>query len=196
MKKKLVKTHKKMNIWEVSACGIPMYPKAHKSFSLVKALTESEAPALVSEELNKEKDLMEDEETKPEGEAEAETKPETKPEGEEETAGETESDKPDTEAPAEAEAPEETKSAKTPLISKKIEKQLAALINQKIEKQMNVFMEKAFSQALKESQVPRGLVEEKIDVQVELKKKSIGELAIACGLFKEAPKMGSTLEIM
>ena len=199
MKEKLVKKiYKKMNIWEVSACGIPMYPKAHKSYSLVKALTESEEPVLVSEELNKENDSMGEEETKPEGEEEK------KPEGEEETPGETESEaKPEETEASDVETteakPEEAKSAKTPLISKKVETQLATLINQKVENQMSILMEKAFTQALKESQVPRGFVETEADIQKAMQEKlkdmSAGELAVACGLFKEAPKMGSTLEI-
>jgi len=196
--KKLKKLWGKIRLLETSAVGIPVYPAAHKSyFSLVKALRETEEPALVGDELNLEKDTMEGEEPeKPEEKSEGESEDSNSGSESEETTEKTETTEP--EKTEEPEKPEE-KSVKKPLISKKLEKQLATLINQKVENQMSILMEKAFNQALKESQVPRGLVEDKVDiqkaVQEKLKEMTPGELAVACGLFREAPQMGSTREI-
>lgn len=186
--KKLKKLWGKIRLLETSAVGIPVYPAAHKScFSLVKALSETEELVLVGDELNLEKEKMEGEPEKP--------KEPEKPEGEAEdsNSGSESEDKPETtEKKEETEAPE-------PEVEKSINKKLTALINKKVGDQVKVFMEKAFDQALKESQVPRGLVEEKADIQKAMKEKlksmSNGELAVAMGFFQETPVLGSTKEV-
>lgn len=196
IKKRLVKKWGRIKVLETSAVGLPVYPAAHRSYSLVKALRESEEPALVGDKLNIEEDSMEGEEpAKPEGEkpeGEAEDSNSGSSEEKTETTETTETEKTEPEAPAEGAAPTEQKSVKSLVISKKLEGQLAALINQKVENQMTVLMEKAFNQALKESQVPRGLVEDKVEIQKavqdKLKEMTPGELAIASGLFKETPE--------
>lgn len=183
---KLGKVWKKINIWEVSACGIPMYPKAHKSFSLVKALQESED--LVSDELNEEEKPMEDSE-----------KPEEKSEGEEDSGSESETseEKPaeeSAEAPAvePGEAPEETKEGEESEEAKKSIDGDAKILQDAIVK--------GFRIAIKEASTERGLVSEEKSLQEkmseELKTKSIGELAVMSGLFGKPPMIGSTREII
>ena len=170
MKKKLIKVHGKLNVWEVSACGIPMYPKAHKSFSLIKALRETEES---SDELNLEKKEMESEEPE---------KPEEKSEGESEDSESKESE--ETTETAEKEKTEEPETETDKSINFK---------------DLQNVISKGFQQAIKESRIERGLIETEVDIQKqmreELSKKSIGELAIMSGLFQEPPVMGSTREI-
>ena len=183
----LGKVWKRINIWEVSACGIPMYPKAHKSFSLVKALQESED--LVSDELNEGEKPMEDSE-KPE---------EEKTEGSEDSGSE--SEKPEEEKPAEApaeaaaEAPA-VKPGEAPEEAKEGEESEGGV--DKSAKVLQDAIVKGFRIAIKEAQTERGLVSEEKSVQEkmgeELKKKSIGELAVMSGLFQKPPVVGSTRE--
>ena len=169
----LTKVWKKMKIWEVSACGIPMYPMAHKAYSLNEALK-----GQVSDELNMEKKSMEDSE-------EAE-------EAEEENS-ESESEETSEEKPAEApavqpgEAPEEkSEEAETEKSVKGISDALQNAIV------------KGFRIAIKEAQTERGLVSNEKSVQEqmgeELNKKSIGELAVMSGLFQKPATIGATRE--
>jgi len=174
--KKLKKLWGKINLLETSAVGIPVYPSAHKSyFSLVKALSEMGEQALVGDELNLETKKME-------GEESAESKePEEKPEEE----SKEESKEPEEKAEESSESKSEETTETTETEEKEPEK-----------KSISTEDLTAIIKAVKEGLKPeRGLVEEKVDVQKELKKKSIGELAVMCGLFKEEPKMGSTLEV-
>lgn len=178
----LVKVWRKMKLWEISACGIPMYPKAHKSFSLIKALEGK------SDELNLEKKSMEDskkpEEVKEDSESESKEDAPEKPEK-----------KPEEAEPKEAPAVQPGESEAEKSVSTMINKKLSDLINQKVEEQMKDFMEKAFSDAIKVSKVPRGLVSEEEPtekaIKAELDKKSIGELAVMSGLFQKPAEIGS-----
>jgi len=173
----LAKVWKKINIWEVSACGIPMYPKAHKSFSLVKALQETED--LVSDELNVEEKPMEDSEEKTEdSESESEETSEATEEKSEEAKEETPA-----EAPAEEAKPEEKPEGEAEKSAKILQDAIV----------------KGFKTAIKEAQTDRGLVAPAKSIQEqmseELKKKSIGELAVMSGLFQKPPIVGSSLEM-
>jgi len=177
MNKALIKVWKKMKLWEVSACGIPMYPKAHKSFSLVKALQASED--LVSDELNLEDKPMENSET-----SESE-----KPEEEEKEDSESES-----EEPSEVEETKEETSAETP--EPKEEPKGDSV---KAAKLFQDAIVKGFKTAIKESQTERGLISQEIDLNTQMKeelnKKSIGELAVMSGFFQRPPMMGESKEI-
>ena len=170
---KLGKVWKKINIWEVSACGIPMYPKAHKSYSLVKALQESEG--LVSDELNEEEKPMEDSE---EEKSEEDSGSESEETSEENPAEET------PEAPAEA--PEEKPEGEE---SEDVDKSAKVLQDAIV---------KGFRIAIKEAQTERGLISPEKSLQEkmgeELKKKSIGELAVMSGLFRAPQIIGATRE--
>lgn len=166
-KKKRIKLWGRINLFETSCVGLPMYPAAHKSYSLVKVLMETESPEEPSDQLNiKENQMPEENVDKPEGEAEAkpeEAKPEVKPE----------EAKPE-EAEAKPEGEEST--------DKSID--------------MTDMLTKALLKAINQAEVQRGLVspEEKVEkMQEVLKTKSLGELAIMQGLFSET--VGNPVEI-
>jgi len=110
--KKLKRVWGKIKLLETSAVGIPVYPYAHKSYSLVKALRETEE--LVSDELNLEKSPMEEGE-KPE---ESEDKPE---ESEEETP-ESEVSEPEKPEKAEESEEEEKSDSEEPEVDKGLSK--------------------------------------------------------------------------
>ena len=61
-----IKQWGRIKLWETSCCGIPMYPSAHKSYSLIKALTESNLEDEPSDKLNLEEKPMPEEEEKQE----------------------------------------------------------------------------------------------------------------------------------
>ncbi len=117
--------------------------------------------------------------------------PEKKEEVESEDSGETESEeKTETEEKPE-EKPEEEEKPKEES-------------NGDVEKSVNsqnlqTLIAKGFKQAIEESTIQRGLVQTEVDTKVEmqkaLKKMSIGELAVRCGLFKRPAQFGSSLEI-
>ncbi len=72
MEKKKIKVWGKIKLFEASCCGLPVYPMAHKSYSLIKALS-----LIKSDELNtKENQMPENEEEKAKAEAEAKAKSE------------------------------------------------------------------------------------------------------------------------
>jgi len=159
MEKKRIKQWGKIKLFETSCCGIPAYPSAHKSLSLIKALMETDEPV---KQLNiKEKPMQikkEVEETVAPVEAPVEVKEEAKPEEE---------------VKPEAETPEETVAAESEVSEKKA----------------NVDLTKALTDALVKAigiaSTERGLVAtEKVDLQEEVSKKSMGELAVGMGMFK------------
>jgi len=169
-----IKVWQKMSIWEVSACGIPMYPKAHKSFSLIKALQDEEAekPLAKSDELNLEKKLMEETEEPKEAE-------EAKGESED---SESESEQVEKSETVVAEKPE-TEEEEKPEEADKAVNELKGLIV------------KGFREAMKEVSTERGLIQtDNLQDQMseELNKKSIGELAVMSGLFQKPAVAGST----
>jgi len=169
--KKLKKVWGKIKLLETSAVGIPVYPYAHKSYSLVKALRETEQ----EEKLNLEESPME------EGETESEEKSEEK--SEEESKEETpESEVSEPEKPEEkSEESEESKESKE---SDDVDKGLS-------KKDMMDMMTKGFQAAIKASSTPRGLIDNENSMEKMkgiLKEKSLGELAIMNGMFK-APDM-------
>jgi len=161
---KKIKQWGKIKLWETSCCGIPMYPEAHKSYSLIKALTEADLEDEPSDKLNMEKNQMPEEEKaeEPKEEPEAETP----------------------EEPEKSEEPEEKPEEKPE------EPKVEASVNTK---NMTDILAKAITQAISNAEVKRGLVspEENIEkVQEALKKKSLGELAMMQGLFKSDPAIG------
>lgn len=153
---KLRKIWNKMKLWEVSACGIPMYPAAHKSLSLNKI------QAGKGDELKlEEKPMEETEESKVEAEKE-----EAKDEGKSEDS--------ESESEQEPETSEED--------AEKSVKDFASLIA------------KGFREAIREVSTERGFVQtESLQDQMdkELKKKSIGELAVMSGLFQKPAVIGA-----
>lgn len=174
--KKLVKEWGKIRLLETSAVGIPVYPNAFfHSYSLIKALSSMDMPD--SDKLNLEENSMESEE------------PEEKEEVESEDSGETESEeKTETE-----EKPEEKPEEKEPEEeSNGVEKSVNF-------QNLQTLIAKGFKQAIEESTIQRGLIQTEVDTKVEmqkaLKKMSIGELAVRCGLFKQPAQFGSSLEI-
>jgi len=176
-KKRRIKLWGRINLFETSCVGLPMYPAAHKSFSLIKALTETDlSPEEPSDQLNIKEDQMPEEENKvdaPEGEAEA------KPEEETESAPEEGAEKP--EEGAEDAKPEEETTEKAISVES-----------------MTDVLAKALTKAINEAEVKSGLVspEQKVEKMQEiLKKKSLGELAVMQGLFKVDPGIGNPVEI-
>jgi hypothetical protein len=162
---KNTKVWKKINIWEVSACGIPMYPRAHKSFS---------SQETEGDQLNMEDKPMEDSENPEE-------------EKSEDSGSESETPEPEAEAPAEEKPAEEAAEGEGEATEKSFSSQDLVDI-----------IAKGFKQAIQESSTQRGFVEKEKDLQKEmkdeLKKKSIGELAVMSGLFQKPPIIGSTRE--
>lgn len=153
-----------MNLWEVSACGIPMYPKAHKSFSLSKSLEDEESQLNFNEE---EKPMEESEQDNSES---SETSEETEEKSEE---------------------TEEKTEEKTEETSEETEK---SVVSAEILKGLKDAMREGFKEAINQSKTERGLFAEKsIDEQMKetLQKKSIGELAVMNGLFQKPPVVGS-----
>ena len=149
---KKIKQWGKIRLWETSCCGIPMYPESHKSYSLIKALTETELEDEPSDKLNlEEKPMPEEKEEAKEAEEPKET--------------------------PEPEKPEEPK-VENPDI-----------------KSMTDILANAIKKAIQESEVKRGLSPEENVQKMEetLKKKSLGELAIMQGLFKESLAIGSPI---
>ena len=150
-----IKEWGKIKLWETSCCGIPMYPKAHKSYSLIKALTETASPEQ-SDELNKKENQMTEEKTDEE-KPEAETPEEPKAEAEE---------KPEEKAEAKPEEPIVNSADKmTGILTKAIVqaiKEAGADNRGLVSNEQKVEM-----------------------MQESLKKKSLGELAMMNGLFTE-----------
>jgi len=173
--KKLIRVWGRIRILETSAVGIPVYPAAHKSFSLIKALRETEEP--IGEQLNTEGKMTEEESEKTDdsGLSESETT-ETKEETEE-SASEEKSE----------ESKEESKDE-----DESVEKSIGP-------NEIAEAIKKGVMAAVKEAQTQRGFVEPEVDVQKQIKeeldKKSIGELAIMSGLFQKPRVMGDSQEI-
>ena len=171
VKKKLIKVWGKIKLLETSAVGLPVYPYAHKSYSLIKALRETAEP--IGEQLNMENKQMEESEEKSEDSTE-------------QSAPEAEAEEPKAEeAPAEEKA--EEKPAEEPAES--VEKSMT-------KKDMMDIMTKGFAAAIKASQTERGLVSQEENIQKkvkeELDKKSIGELAMMNGLFTAPEIVGKS----
>jgi len=167
---KRIKQWGKIKLWETSCCGIPMYPEAHKSYSLIKALTEAnvfqETP---SDQLNLEENQM------PEEEKKVEEKPEETPDKPEEVVEE---------KSEEAEKPEETEEPK-----------IEASVNTK---NMTDILAKAITQAIADAEVTRGLVSPEANAEAMkevIAKKSLGELAMMQGLFKDTPAIGDPVGV-
>jgi len=166
--KKLKKVWGKIKLLETSAVGIPVYPYAHKSYSLVKALRETEQ----EEKLNLEKSPME------EGEKAEES--EEKSEESEEEAPESKVSEPEAEPETEESEEEEKSDSEEPEVDKGLSK-----------KDMMDMMTKGFQAAIKASSTERGLIDDENSTEKMksvLKEKSLGELAIMNGMFK-APDM-------
>jgi len=171
--KKRTKVWGKIKLWETSCCGIPMYPAAHKSYSLIKALTETEISEKQSDELNLEKKPKMPEETEnvESEEKSEESEEEAKPE-EEEKSEEGEESKEESEEKSEEEAA----------------KSISA-------ENMTGILADALKKAINETESQRGLVSPEAQVekmQEDLKTKSLGELALMQGLFKSEPAIGES----
>jgi len=164
---KKIKQWGKIKLWETSCCGIPMYPAAHKSYSLIKALTETDLSLEdeSSDELNKEENQM----------------------PEEETVTEAPEEEPKTEEIKEESEKEETKEESE--IEEKSEEPKVSSVDSK---QMTEVLTKAIVDAIQKAETKRGLSPEENTekVQETLKKKSLGELAMMQGLFKSDPAIG------
>jgi len=157
MNKKKRKVFLKINLLETSAVGIPSYPFAHLSsdnFSLIKALSSLEAD---DEQLNLNFKTMEEEEKK----IEEEEAPKAEAEGE---AQEEENEKSES-VESESAAEESSEDDSEKIDSAKIEEAVAKAVEKVLQKKTE-----------------RGLVAEE-NLKEELKKKSVGELALMCGLF-------------
>jgi len=159
-----IKQWGRIKLWETSCCGIPMYPAAHKSYSLIKALTEANLEDEPSDKLNMEKNQMPEEEKQEAEEPKEEPKAETPEEAEK-------SEEPEEKAEEEPEEP----------IANSV-------------KVMTDILAKALTKAIDNAEGKRGLLsDEQTAEKVEetLKEKSIGELAVMSGLFKG---MGSSVK--
>jgi len=157
-KKKKIKVHGLISLYETSAVGIGAYPDAHlshNSFSLCKALTTQNSPSSMFYreigELNKKEVIMEEtEETKTE-ESEVTETPETKKTSEEES----------TEKTSEEETSEESEdSSETEETEKSVKAELA----------------KAISELAKQLKTERGLVEK--ENKIEMTKKALSEMSL------------------
>ncbi len=175
MEKKRIKVWGKIKLFETSCCGIPVYPMAHKSFSLIKALS-----LIKSDELNtKENQMPED---KPEETPDAPDKPEDKPEdkpAEPDKPEDTPEDKPEDKPDAPEDKPDES------------EKSISV-------ENMTTILANALTKAINEAEVKRGLVspEENVEkMQEVLKTKSLGELAIMQGIFKTDQGVGNPVSV-
>jgi len=160
IEKKRVKQWGKIRLFETSCCGIPAYPSAHKSYSLIKALTTAD---LYGEEPSDQLNIKENQNMPEEKVATEPEKPVEAPEAEAEKPAEA---KPE----VEAEKPAEEVTEKAINVES-----------------MTTILAKALTIAIEKSATQRGLVspEEKVEsMREELSKKSMGELAIGMGLFK------------
>jgi len=166
MKKKRIKQWGKIKLFETSCCGIPIYPAAHKSYSLLKALTEtSEEPS--ENQLNIKEDQMPEEEKAPEENVEAKESEEKSEETEEKSEEKSEADT----------KPEGEKAISVESITNVLAKALTKAINEAEIKRGLVS--------------PEQKVEK---MQEILKKKSLGELAVMQGLFKVDHGIGNPVE--
>ncbi len=178
MEKKKIKVWGKIKLFETSCCGIPTYSMAHKSFSLIKALS-----LIKSDELNiKEKTMPENEEEKAKAEAEAKAKEEAEAKAKEETEL---AEKAEAEDKAKAEAEAKAKSDEEDAEKEKVASMTSILAN-------------ALTKAINEAEVKRGLVSPEKDLekmQEVLKTKSLGELAIMQGIFKTEQGIGNPVGV-
>ena len=179
MEKKKIKVWGKIKLFEASCCGLPVYPMAHKSYSLIKALS-----LIKSDELNiKENQMPENEEEKAKAEAEAKAKEEAEAKAKEETEL-VEKEKAEAEDKAKAEAEAKAKSEED------AEKEKVA--------SMTSILANALTKAINEAEVKRGLVSPEQNVekmQEVLKTKSLGELAIMQGIFKHDQGVGNPVGV-
>jgi len=176
MMKKRTKVWGKIKLFETSCCGLPTYPMAHKSYSLIKALS-----LIKSDELNIKEKTMPEEDEKAKAEAEAKAKEEAELAEKEKAEAESKAKE---EADAKAKESEETK-AKEESEEKKVASMTEILAN-------------ALTKAINEAEVKRGLVSPEQDLekmQEILKTKSLGELAIMQGIFKTGQGVGNPVGV-